>query len=51
MAEAAKQREEAVRRADAQLATNASAAAAGSLLLLERARSGLAAYFARPVRP
>ena len=50
MNEAVRQREQAVHAADSQLAGNASAAAAGALLLLDRARSTISAFFARPGR-
>lgn len=50
MSEAIRQREQAVHAADSQLAGNASAAAAGSLLLLDRARATINAFFARPGR-
>jgi hypothetical protein len=50
MNEAVRQREQAVHAADSQLAGNASAAAAGALLLLDRARSTINAFFARPGR-
>jgi hypothetical protein len=51
MEEALRQRREAVLHADTQRAHNASAAAAGSLLLLERARSGITAFFSKPGLP
>jgi hypothetical protein len=50
MSEAIRQREQAVHAADSQLAGNASAAAAGSLLLLDHSRATINAFFARPGR-
>jgi hypothetical protein len=51
MEEAVRQREAAVAAADRALAGNASAAAAGAVLLFDRARAGIQAYFARPESP
>jgi hypothetical protein len=51
MEQAARQRQYAVMTADAQLSRNASAAAAGAVLLLDRARAGLDAFFQRPESP
>jgi hypothetical protein len=48
MREALRQRRQAALSLDIQAASNASAAAAGSLLLLDRSRSGITAYFRRP---
>ncbi len=48
MDEAVRQREAAIAAADRQLAGNASAAAAGALLLFDRARAGIGDYFGRP---
>jgi hypothetical protein len=48
MQEALRRRREAALSLDIQAASNASAAAAGSLLLLDRSRSNIAAYFQRP---
>ncbi len=48
MDEAVRLRHDAVLAADRRLSDHASAAAAGGLLLLDRARSAIAAYFQRP---
>jgi hypothetical protein len=48
MQEAMRRRREAAMSFDMQAASNASAAAAGSLLLLDRSRSNITAYFQRP---
>lgn len=51
MDEAVRLRNDAVLGADRRLSDHASAAAAGGLLLLDRARSAIAAYFQRPGSP